>query len=155
MSYGDTPPTPARAAGRSPLKPNGCLTAFHGIGGVILLSLVSVPVLWHRELKRVAWAGIMPFVLVGLLVGAAGADDPLGGPGPRALTRSRCPRKGRRSKKNHEQPRRHPERTLARPSEGPARVDSPAGPRVLERFYDDRRPPSAAAGPLLADTAWT
>ena len=65
-------------------------------------------------------------------------DDPLPPAGPSL-------------KKNHEQPRRHPERTLARPSRRAARVDSPAGPRVLERFYDDRRRHSAAAGPLLAD----
>jgi hypothetical protein len=79
MSYGDMPPTrPAPPPGPPPLAPppqrHGCLTALMVIAGLILLlpglcALVfGVGSLTSGGLER----GILPFVLVGLLVGAGG-----------------------------------------------------------------------------------
>jgi hypothetical protein len=73
MSYGDTPPTlPPPPPGLPPQR-NGCLTAFMVIGGVILL-LPGLCALFFglASLKEGSLGGIMPFVLLGLMVGAVG-----------------------------------------------------------------------------------
>jgi hypothetical protein len=73
MSYGDTPPTRPTPPPDLPPQRNGCLTAFMVIGGVILL-LPGLCALFFgiASLKEGSLGGIMPFVLVGLLVGAGG-----------------------------------------------------------------------------------
>jgi hypothetical protein len=73
MSYGDTPPTPPAPPAVPLPQRNGCLTAFMVIGGVILL-LPGLCALFFgiASLKEGSLGGIMPFVLVGLLVGAGG-----------------------------------------------------------------------------------
>lgn len=74
MSYGDTPPTrPTPPVGPPPQR-HGCLTAFMVIGGLILLLpglcalIFGVGSLTSSGLD----SSILPFVLVGLLVGAGG-----------------------------------------------------------------------------------
>jgi hypothetical protein len=74
MSYGDTPPTRPTPPPDLPPQRNGCLTAFMVIVGVILLLpglcalIFGVGSLTSGGLDR----GILPFVLVGLMVGAGG-----------------------------------------------------------------------------------
>jgi hypothetical protein len=73
MSYGDTPPTPPTPPPGLPPERHGCLTAFMVIGGVILL-LPGLCALFFglASLKEGSLGGIMPFVLLGLMVGAGG-----------------------------------------------------------------------------------
>jgi hypothetical protein len=74
MSYGDTPPTRPAPPPALPPQRNGCLTAFMVIGGVILLLpglcalIFGIGSLTSGGLD----GGIMPFVLLGLMVGAVG-----------------------------------------------------------------------------------
>ena len=65
------PPTGPAPPAVPPPQRNGCLTAFMVIGGVILL-LPGLCALFFgiASLKEGSLGGIMPFVLVGLLVGA-------------------------------------------------------------------------------------
>jgi hypothetical protein len=73
MSYGDTPPTlPPPPPGLPPQR-NGCLTAFMVIGGIILLLPGLCALIFGiGSLTSGGLDGIMPFVLLGLMVGAVG-----------------------------------------------------------------------------------
>jgi hypothetical protein len=74
MSYGDTPPTGPTPPPVPPPQRNGCLTAFMVIGGVILLlpGLCALIFGIGSLSQGGLGGGIMPFVLLGLMVGAVG-----------------------------------------------------------------------------------